>query len=404
MLFIVTWAIGLTAQVTQLDIDPRSGCNFAGAAGQEGPIYGFKSSREAEETVSDILRQVGLPQNFKIRAANVPNAQAHVSRGERYILYSQRFMEEIFNHSGDYWSKIAVLAHEIGHHLLGHTLKDDGSRPVKELEADQWSGFVLHKMGATLVEAQLAVASLASEEGSPTHPGKEVRLEAIAVGYNEARELNEKKQEASASAEKKLAEQKKAGSEQPRNKPAAEPEKEESLVVRGKTTFRGQEYGTIEVNGLVWMTENLKLKPKNAWIYENDNRNYIKYGVLYTWDAAKQICDWGGWRLPTAREWQSLKGPYRENSNSAYRRQVEQSFNIQHGGHRFFNINQIFETATTSGFSKKGLIGFYWTSNEISKNKAISYQFVRGSFNTMEMKRERKGSGFSCRCVKDAGK
>ena len=37
--------------------------------------------------------------------------------------------------------------------IIAHTLERGGSRPEIELEADEFSGFVLRKMGATLPQA-----------------------------------------------------------------------------------------------------------------------------------------------------------------------------------------------------------------------------------------------------------
>jgi hypothetical protein len=79
-----------------------------------------------------------------------------------------------------------VLAHEIGHHLNGHTVTSSGSQPSLELEADEFSGFVLRKMGASLTEAQAAMKTLASVNSSRTHPGQYDRLASIEKGWNHA--------------------------------------------------------------------------------------------------------------------------------------------------------------------------------------------------------------------------
>jgi len=94
-------------------------------------------------------------------------------------------MLSITNTTGTNWSSISILAHEIGHHLNGHTLGVGGSRPDLELQADKFSGFVCARMGATLAEAQAAMKVAASSAGSSTHPPKSARLEAIAVGWNQ---------------------------------------------------------------------------------------------------------------------------------------------------------------------------------------------------------------------------
>lgn len=176
----------LQAQV-EFNFDLSGNCSYYGEKIDE-KVYGFSSSQEAVSAIENILGQVGLQKNFQINAASVPNAAAVIQGSTRYILYSQHFINQVNSATGSKWAAISILAHEIGHHLNGHTLDNGGSRPPIELEADEFSGFVLFKMGATLNEAQLAMNALGSAAGSNTHPPKNARLEAIAVGWNKARE------------------------------------------------------------------------------------------------------------------------------------------------------------------------------------------------------------------------
>jgi hypothetical protein len=136
--------------------------------------------------VDQIMSVIGLKPNFELREANVSNAAAVVYNGKRYILYDRSFLLAVNSASKTDWAAISILAHEIGHHLNGHTLASHGSNPAEELEADEFSGFVLRKMGATLREAQAAMRTISSERDSHTHPGKSRRLNAIAMGWNNA--------------------------------------------------------------------------------------------------------------------------------------------------------------------------------------------------------------------------
>ena len=140
----------------------------------------------AIKVIQRILGVVGLKPNFEVRAANVPNAAAVILEGKRYILYNPKFIAAINSASGTNWSGINIIAHEIGHHLNGHTLSSMGSRPDIELEADEFSGFVLNKLGATLVDAQAAMTIAASQRASHTHPAKDDRLTAIESGWRNA--------------------------------------------------------------------------------------------------------------------------------------------------------------------------------------------------------------------------
>jgi hypothetical protein len=149
-------------------------------------IHQFRSEEEAREVMNKIVDVVGLRPNFVVRASNVTNAAAWINNSERYVLYNPRFIQNVKVNTRTYWSAISILAHEIGHHLNGHTLTQTGSRPKTELEADEFSGYALRKMGATLDEAQAAMRLLANPYGSPTHPPRYERLQAIQRGWMRA--------------------------------------------------------------------------------------------------------------------------------------------------------------------------------------------------------------------------
>lgn len=146
----------------------------------------FANVSEGKSIAKEIIDIVGLKANFEVREANVPNAAAVVYGGRRYVLYNPSFINQLERTTGTKWAGISVLAHEIGHHLNGHTITSSGSQPALELESDEFSGFVLRKMGASLAEAQAAMKTLATVKSSRTHPGQYDRLTAIANGWNKA--------------------------------------------------------------------------------------------------------------------------------------------------------------------------------------------------------------------------
>lgn len=143
--------------------------------------------------VTRIMQFTGLPQNFDVIEAKVPNAAALVVLDEaklprRVIAFNDAFIDVVGRATGgNAWAPVSIMAHEIGHHLSGHTIMPGGSQPPTELEADKFSGFVLHKMGASLADAQTAMKTLVADgPDGATHPGRGKRLAAIADGWNEA--------------------------------------------------------------------------------------------------------------------------------------------------------------------------------------------------------------------------
>ncbi len=142
-----------------------------------------------EKQVKKILLEVGLPQNFVLKkCTNIDNALAYTAfDGTRYIVIDDKWIGNLNNSD---WSKLSILAHEIGHHLAGHTIKKTLSLEESrqnELEADKFSGHILKELGASLYNAQIAINTLIPTEFDDqysTHPSKSKRLDAIKEGYN----------------------------------------------------------------------------------------------------------------------------------------------------------------------------------------------------------------------------
>ena len=150
------------------------------------PATSFSSTAQGKQIAQQIIDAVGLKPSFEVQAANIDNAAAVVYGGKRYVLYNPTFINKLVRTTGTEWAAISVLAHEIGHHLNGHTVSARGSQPALELEADEFSGFVLRKMGASLSQAQAAMKTLASTRASRTHPGQYDRLTSIEKGWQHA--------------------------------------------------------------------------------------------------------------------------------------------------------------------------------------------------------------------------
>lgn len=159
----------------------------------------FISDVEAENALDRILSVIGASKRFVLQPCdNINNAVAISYKGIRYILYDKAFMNSLSR--GNNWSNLFILAHEVGHHVNGHSLdlvlyaaevleaETLASRRQQELEADEFAGFVLGKLGASLSETTTVLNSLANDRDDTysTHPSKSKRLIAINKGYSKA--------------------------------------------------------------------------------------------------------------------------------------------------------------------------------------------------------------------------
>jgi hypothetical protein len=151
----------------------------------------FLDSTNSVMYIQDILMEImnvtGLQSNFELKKSKVQNLEASISRKKRVILYNPEYISWINSNTKNKWGITALLAHEIGHHLNGHTIRKNGSNPKVELEADEFAGFVLHKLGATLEQAQDVMNYVANTQTSSTHPARALRMKAIAGGWKRAK-------------------------------------------------------------------------------------------------------------------------------------------------------------------------------------------------------------------------
>jgi tetratricopeptide (TPR) repeat protein len=159
----------------------------------------FISDVEAENALDRILSVIGASKRFVLQPCdNINNAVAISYKGVRYILYDKEFMNSVS--SGNNWGNLFILAHEVGHHVNGHSLdlvlyatetveaETLASERQQELEADEFAGFVLGKLGASLSETTSVLNSLAndSDDTYSTHPSKSKRLIAVNAGHKKS--------------------------------------------------------------------------------------------------------------------------------------------------------------------------------------------------------------------------
>lgn len=142
------------------------------------------TEQQAKSAVYRIVRYSGLQPNFIVREnTDIPTAIAFIKARKRYIEYNPAVIAGIMDSSRTDWSAVSILAHEIAHHLLGHTLESGKRHPGDELACDLYSGFILNAMGATLEESLSAMRVSGHALDTLRHPQKEARLEAIRQGW-----------------------------------------------------------------------------------------------------------------------------------------------------------------------------------------------------------------------------
>ena len=157
----------------------------------------FSSNSAAEDALERILGAIGASKRFVLQpCSNTNNAVATSYRGIRYILYDPDFMNTL--NYGNNWGNLFILAHEVGHHINGHSLDlvlyaTDAVESVslaqnrqQELEADEFAGFIIAKLGGSLSSCNDVITKISnnSDDSYSTHPSRSKRLNAVSRGYN----------------------------------------------------------------------------------------------------------------------------------------------------------------------------------------------------------------------------
>lgn len=160
----------------------------------------FTSDKEADDALDIILNTIGVSKNFILSSCNnIDNAVAVSFKGVRYILYDKDFMKQVSSYASD-WANIFILAHEVGHHINGHSRDillymnsdiesiDLSQKREQELEADQFAAFVVSNLGAQYSDIEKIINLISSDNNDiySTHPNREKRLAAIKLGFEKA--------------------------------------------------------------------------------------------------------------------------------------------------------------------------------------------------------------------------
>ena len=117
---------------------------------------GIKLESENQKSIDNILNTIGIANaNFVTKSCkDIYNAFAYYDSYNkiRYIAVDENFIYNL-NPKNYQWTSVFVLAHEIAHHLNGHTItgiKSDNERRQRELDCDKFAGFAIRKLGGII--------------------------------------------------------------------------------------------------------------------------------------------------------------------------------------------------------------------------------------------------------------
>lgn len=140
--------------------------------------------------IDSLLLEIGLKKNFVIKECqNINSSSAAMidpfyGYMERYVTYPKNLLQNWKNYNSINWIYFGQLMHAIGHQIYRHALIEGIDNHNEELIADEFSGYILAKMGASHKES-LSSANFAKSEAliNNLFPDFHSRIEATTNGW-----------------------------------------------------------------------------------------------------------------------------------------------------------------------------------------------------------------------------
>jgi uncharacterized protein (TIGR02145 family) len=163
----------------------------------------------------------------------------------------------------------------------------------------------------------------------------------------------------------------------------------------------GKKYRYVTIGTQVWLAENLAYKPSsgNYWMYDNNSSNAAKYGYLYDWQTAKNVCP-TGWHLPSDSEWTQITDFVGSNPGTKLKAKSGWSSNGNGNDDSGFSALPGGSRYGSGDFVSVGYNGYWWSSTEsdaaLAWGRSMLYN-LGGVYRYSLSKRR----GFSVRCLRD---
>lgn len=196
----------------------------------------------------------------------------------------------------------------------------------------------------------------------------------------------------------------------------------------------GKSYSTVGIGDQVWMAENLAWLPAagpssnesdtspfyyvygyegNSVAEAKEYSNYLTYGVIYNWEAAKTACP-AGWQLPNDDDWKILEiclGMSESDANiSGWRSSGDVGKKLKSATGWYSNGNGSNASGFGAipagyrplggGFTNLGHYTGFWTSTGVDPNLSYRHTLYHSNNGVYRSSGYSRSYGFSVRCLK----
>ncbi|WP_308603777.1 fibrobacter succinogenes major paralogous domain-containing protein [uncultured Fibrobacter sp.] len=170
----------------------------------------------------------------------------------------------------------------------------------------------------------------------------------------------------------------------------------------------GKTYKTVKIGNQVWMAENLNYETDSSYCYKDKKFFCLKFGRLYTWNAAMEACP-AGWHLPSDSEWKTLfeavggedvTGMKLKSKSVWY----DEGYGADDSG---FSVLPAGYRSDGGYYYRAGEVAYFWSSTERCSDFAYSCNYAclwlfDYDFEGVTSGYYVKDFGFSVRCLRDS--
>ena len=140
-------------------------------------------------------------------------------------------------------------------------------------------------------------------------------------------------------------------------------------------TRDGQTYKYVKIGNQVWMAENLNYEIVFSYCYKDSIENCKKYGRLYNWETALNVCP-SGWHLPTNEEFETLisnvggeevAGKMLKSTTGWIEKDGKSGNGIDKYGFNAIPAGDLLTHYSTPSFANAGQSAYFWSATEHSE-------------------------------------
>jgi uncharacterized protein (TIGR02145 family) len=167
----------------------------------------------------------------------------------------------------------------------------------------------------------------------------------------------------------------------------------------------GQAYKIVQIGNVTWFAQNLNYETDGSTCPEGDSRNCEKYGRLYTWEVAQNVCP-EGWLLPDSLDFAKLVEQAGGPSQAGDALKATDGWFKKGNGSDAFGFKALpagYRGAVYEGeggaYDGIGGYAYFWSATETLDGLAY-YLFLDFSSKAANLNAFGKGDFRSVRCIK----